>query len=174
MDQILNRDLLPDNTCFGCGLHNPAGLRIEVRRDPIARDRLRARFTPAPTMAGFPGIVHGGAIYAALDCLSSWVATLLGPNRGAGWLLRSAATTYHNPAPAGEPLEMSGWIARQGGEWEPAWVRTEARRADGMVCVEAEFKVVPIAPERLVKLAGIDEMPANWQALLSGRAEQES
>ena len=35
--------------------------------------------------------VAGGAIYTALDCLSTWVATLLGPNRGAAWVLRSAA-----------------------------------------------------------------------------------
>ena len=26
MDPILNRDLLPHNECFGCGLENAAGL----------------------------------------------------------------------------------------------------------------------------------------------------
>ena len=167
---ILNRDLLPHNTCFGCGLENPAGLRIEVRRDPADPGALRARFTPTAAMVGFPGIIHGGAVYTAMDCLSTWVATLLGPNRGAGWLLRSARTTYHNPAFAGEPLDLHGRIARQGDAWEPALVRIEARRADGTLCVEAEFKVVPIAPDRLVSLAGLGEIPANWQVFLSGGA----
>ena len=39
----------------------------------------------------------GGAIFTALDCLSTWVSTLLGPNRGAAWVLRSANAVYHNP-----------------------------------------------------------------------------
>lgn len=167
MEPILNRDLLPHNACFGCGLENPAGLRIEVRRDPGAEGTLRARFTPTAGMAGFPGITHGGAIYTALDCLSTWVATVLGPNRGAAWLLRSATTTYHKPAPAGEPLTLTGWIAQHAGEWDPVVVRAEARRADGALCVESEFKVVPLSPERFTQVAGIEELPANWRAFLS-------
>lgn len=71
MEQILNRDLLPNNQCFGCGLENPAGLRIEVIRDPGSAVTLRAHFLPSPGVAGFPGITHGGAIYTALDCLSA-------------------------------------------------------------------------------------------------------
>lgn len=168
MDRLLNRDLLPHNECFGCGLENPAGLRIEVTRDPAAERTLRGRFTPSPAMAGFPGITHGGVIYTALDCLSTWVASLLGPNRGAGWLLRSATTTYHKPAPTGQPLTLIGSIKHQAGAWEPLVVHTEARRADGELCVEAEFKVVPLSMEKLAAVAGIRELPANWRAFFSG------
>jgi acyl-coenzyme A thioesterase PaaI-like protein len=168
MEAILNRDVLPHNTCFGCGLENPHGLRIEIERDPVSAGVLRARFHPTTDMAGFPGVTHGGAIYTALDCLSTWVATLLGPNRTAGWLLRSATTTYHKPAPAGQPLALAGSIARQGGPWDPLVVRTEARRADGAVCVEADFKVVPLSQERLAQVAGIRELPENWRAFLAG------
>lgn len=165
---MLNRDLLPHNTCFGCGHENPAGLRIVVHTDPARGDILRAEFVPLPSMAGFPGITHGGVIYTALDCLSTWVATLLGPNRGAGWILRSATTKYHNPAPAGQPLILEGSIKHQAGAWDPVVVRTEARRQDGVICVEAEFKVVPLTPEKLTALAGLPELPANWRAFLEG------
>jgi len=168
MDTILNRDLLPRNTCFGCGLDNPSGLRIVVSADPAREGVLRAKFMPLESMTGFPGITHGGVIYTALDCLSTWVATLLGPNRGAGWILRSATTTYRNPAPAGQPLILEGSIKHQAGAWEPVVVRTEARRQDGEVCVEAEFKVVPLSPEKLSGIAGLRELPANWRAFLSG------
>lgn len=166
---MLNRDLLPDNHCFGCGHENHAGLRIEVQRDPASEDRLRARFTPTEHMAGFPGITHGGAIYTALDCLSTWVATVLGPNRGAAWLLRSASAVYHRPAPPGEPLALTGWIHEQGGSDAPLTVRTEARRADDVLCVEADFKVVPLEPEKLVRVAGLTAMPDNWKFFLSGK-----
>jgi acyl-CoA thioesterase FadM len=167
MEPILNRELLDDNTCFGCGPENPVGLRIEIRRDPASAVILLARFTPTDGMAGFPGITHGGAIYTALDCLSTWVATLLGPNRTAGWLLRSATTTYHKPAPTGALLTLRGWIRDQAGPWDPMVVQTEAVRADGALCVEAEFKVIPLSQERLVEVAEIDELPANWRAFLS-------
>lgn len=170
MEPILNRDLLPHNDCFGCGLENAAGLRIEVRRDPSLPRTLRGRFTPTAGMAGFPGITHGGAIYTALDCLSTWVATVLGPNREAGWLLRSATATYHKPAPTGQELTLAGTIRQQAGAWDPVVVHTEARRADGELCVEAEFKVVPLSREKLTAVAGIPELPANWQTFLSGAA----
>ena len=170
MEPILNRDLLPHNDCFGCGLENPAGLHIEVRRDPGKEGRLLGLFTPTAGMAGFPGITHGGAIYTALDCLSTWVATVLGPNRGAGWLLRSATATYHKPAPTGQALTLTGAIRQQAGAWDPVVVHTEARRADGELCVEAEFKVVPLSREKLTAVAGIPELPANWRTFLSGAA----
>jgi len=171
MEPILNRDLLRDNECFGCGLDNHTGLRIEVRRDPDSDGFLRGRFTPPPAgMAGFPGITHGGAIYTALDCLSTWVSTLLGPNREAAWLLRSATTTYHKPAPTGQPLTLIGSIRQQAGVWNPVVVHAEARRADGELCVEAEFKVVPLTHEKFTAVAGIRALPANWRAFLSGAA----
>lgn len=168
MDPILNRELLANNTCFGCGLENPTGLHIEICHEPGSQGTLRARFTPTENMGGFPGVTHGGAIYTALDCLSTWVATLLGPNRGAGWLLRSASTKYHKPASTAAPLTLRGWIKHQTGAWDPMVVQTEARRADGALCVEAEFKVVPLSPERLVQVAELEELPANWRAFLDG------
>ena len=168
MEQILNRDLLPNNQCFGCGLENPAGLRIEVTRDPASALSLRALFIPSPGVAGFPGITHGGAIYTALDCLSTWVSTLLGPNREAAWVLRAATTTYHKPAPPGQPLTLVGTIKHMAGAWDPLIVTTQARRSDGELCVEAEFKVVPLSLDKFKTVAGIPELPANWRFFLSG------
>ena len=95
LDPVLNRALLPGNTCFGCGHHNAAGLHIDVVRDPEEAQVLRGRFEPTADMIGFPGIVHGGAIFTALDCLSTWVAIVLGPNREAAWVLRSAWPPQH-------------------------------------------------------------------------------
>jgi len=168
MQTPLNRELLARNTCFGCGLENPHGLQIEVHHAPDSADSLQARFTPVEHMAGFPNITHGGAIYTALDCLSTWVATLLGPNRGAAWLLRSAQVTYHKPAATGSPLTLIGRIKDRGGPWDPVVVVTEARRSDGAVCVETEFKVVPLSHARFAEVAGISQLPDNWQAFLTG------
>jgi acyl-coenzyme A thioesterase PaaI-like protein len=166
MTIILNHTLLPGNSCFGCGVENPGGLAVEIFDDPDGERVLRARFTPTETMVGFPGIVHGGVIFTAMDCLSTWVATLLGPNRGAAWVLRSATAVYHYPAPSGEPLELLGRVREQGELWEPVVVATEARRTDGELCVQGEFKVVPLTHERLVEIAGLDQLPENWRRFL--------
>lgn len=170
MDRILNRDLLPHNTCFGCGLENPAGLHIEVYGDPAVDRELRARFMPSPAMTGFPGITHGGAIYTALDCLSTWVATLLGPNRGAAWVLRSAEIVYRAPALSDAALDLAGRVHEQAGPWEPLVVRGEARRTDGTLCVEGTFKVVPLSTEKFLGITGIERLPENWKAFLAGGA----
>jgi acyl-CoA thioesterase FadM len=95
------------------------------------------------------------------------VATLLGPNRRAGWILRSASVVYKKPAPVGQPITLFGRIVGQGGSWDPLTVRTEARRPDGALCVEAEFKVVPLSAEKLAEVAGIEGIPENWRAFLS-------
>src|SRR5262245_18984814 len=123
MASVLNRDLLAENTCYGCGLENPHGLRIEVERDPNSDGLLVARFHPALHMEGFPGITHGGALFTAMDCVSTWVAALLGPNRGAAWLLRSATATYHRPTPTDQPVTLLGSVKQRGGADEPLVVR---------------------------------------------------
>ena len=147
-------------------MENAAGLKIEVIRT-AGGDELQARFSPSSHMSGFPGITHGGAIYTALDCLSTWVSTLLGPNRSAAWILRSATTKYHKPAPAGQALTLTGRIKEQSGVWDPLIVATQAHRPDGELCVEAEFKVVPLPVDKLLSIAGLPELPANWQYFLS-------
>jgi acyl-coenzyme A thioesterase PaaI-like protein len=167
MDPILNRALLSHNTCFGCGLENPAGLQIEITRDPERADRLAGVFHTTEGMAGFPGIVHGGTIFTALDCLSTWVSALLGPNRGAAWLLRSATAVYHRPAPAGKPLRLAGWIQQSAGPWDSLLVVAEAYRSDGELCVSGEFKVIPVPQDRFREIAELEEIPENWRAFLT-------
>jgi acyl-coenzyme A thioesterase PaaI-like protein len=169
-DTPVNVSMLPGNTCFGCGHDNPAGLKIEVFREPVNRERLRGRFTPTERSAGFPNIAHGGSVYTALDCMSTWTATLLRKERGAVWILRSANVTYHSPVPLGRPVNLVGRIVSQRGAWQPVEVRAEARAGDGEILVDGTFKVVPLNVERFKKLAGIDELPAGYEEFLRASA----
>jgi acyl-coenzyme A thioesterase PaaI-like protein len=60
--------------CFGCGLDNPAGLRLDGFT--IADGSVTAPFTPNQTFAGFEGVLHGGIVATALDEISAWAAML--------------------------------------------------------------------------------------------------
>ena len=171
--EILNRDLLPDNVCFGCGHDNTDGLHIEVRRDPERDDRLAGILRPGEHMIGFPGITHGGVLYTAMDCMAAWTAVVLRRDTPAFWILRSAAVTYHRPARQGDDVALAGWIETEDGEWDPIVVRTEARDPEGSLLTDGTFKVVPLTAERFKKVSGVDEIPANWAAFVgSGRGEE--
>lgn len=166
MTELINRDLLAGNCCFGCGHDNPDGLKIEVTRDPEAADRLTGIFEPKDYMTGIPGIIHGGAIFTALDCMAAWAPTYLRRETRAIWILRSASIKYHRPARQGQTLLLSSLIVEETGEWAPVIVRAEARDREGTLLAEGSFKLLPLGREKFKAIAGIDELPENWRHLL--------
>jgi len=168
MDEpCLNEERLPGNDCFGCGLSNPAGLRIELARDPDDGERVVGTFVPREEMTGFPGIVHGGVIYTALDCLAMWTAATLRAEPGVAWLLRSATVKYHRPGRAGELLALSGVIKEGGAPGSPVVVHAEARNGRDEVVVDGDFKVVPLSVDRFTGITGVEELPENWTRFLT-------
>jgi acyl-coenzyme A thioesterase PaaI-like protein len=166
---IVNRDLLPGNTCFGCGFDNPHGLHIALHADPDRPDGLVGTFDPPAHGVGFPGLVHGGAVYTALDCAAAWTPTALRPAIGAIWILRSAEVKYLKAAFLGRPLAIRTAIVEEGGPWEAMKVRAEARDAEGDVVVEGVFKVIPLPPDRFLRVAGIERFPPGWEAFFASR-----
>ena len=55
---------LHKNQCFGCGPHNPVGLKLSFKMDG---DILRTEYTPGEVFQGWPGLVHGGILGLILD-----------------------------------------------------------------------------------------------------------
>lgn len=164
--QPLNHALLPENTCFGCSAHNPVGLHVEIRRDPDAPGTLVATLEPSESHTGFPGIVHGGVLFSALDCLAAWVPTVLRPETKAIWILRTARITFHRATRAGTRVTLRGSIAPEAETTEGLGVRTEARDETGALLADAEFMVRPLAPDKFRRVAGGIEIPAGWRRLL--------
>jgi acyl-coenzyme A thioesterase PaaI-like protein len=165
-NKILNRDLLPGNTCFGCGHENPGGLQIEIRRDPEKVDQLIGTFNPTHRTTGFPGIIHGGAIFTALDCMAFWTLTILRKEVKAFWILRSANIRYLRPAHDGTPLHLVSYIINEGERGDPADVHAEARDTDGNLLAMGQFTVVPLSPVKFQEVTNIEEIPENWKTLL--------
>lgn len=166
--EIINQDILEDNDCFGCGMFNPHGLKIEVTRDPGNPKRLLSCFYPKDHMIGFPGITHGGVIYTALDCLASWTPTILLPETKAAWILQGANIRYLRPAHQGMALQLSARIKKPSAAWCPVTVQAQARDEDGHLLVEGRFKLVPLGLDRFKSVTGLDRIPQNWRRLLDG------
>lgn len=166
-DEIVNRDLVPDNACFGCGLENPDGLHIELRRDGRHTHRLVGTLVPEERHSAYPGITHGGILLTALGCLAGWLPAALRRDDRRVWLLRSATdVTFHRPARTGQPLTLRGTIVREGGPDDPMTVRTEVEAADGQLVAEAQFTLIPLRPERFRRVAGEEGMTPGWRRLL--------
>lgn len=164
--EMINRYFLPGNDCFGCGHENEHGLQITVFRDHKHQDHLLGHFKPKAHMVGFPGITHGGAIYTALDCLASWAPTILKPEMKAAWMLRSAEIKYLRPSHPGSVLTLRALMPKTTKTWRPLVVQTTAHNEAGDLLIKGNFKVVPLPPEKLKAIAGLDELPENWRRLL--------
>lgn len=165
--ELINRDFLEGNDCFGCGHLNENGLKIEVFRDSEDKTRLIGRLEPKRHMTGFPGMTHGGVIYTALDCLASWTPTILLSEMKAAWVLKSASIKYLRPALGFGSITLSaGLIKGTVSTWQPVSVQAEARDEAGTLLVSGRFKMMPLSVDRFKKVADLDEIPLNWQRLL--------
>ena len=60
---------LRENSCFGCGDHNPIGLHLRFER---SGEGVEARYRPRADDQGFPGFVHGGLLGLLLDEAMAW------------------------------------------------------------------------------------------------------
>jgi len=59
----------PDNPCFGCGPKTPGGLHLKFFK---AGDEVVAETTFGDSFSAWPGQVHGGIVFAALECTCQW------------------------------------------------------------------------------------------------------
>lgn len=91
----------PANRCFVCGPDNPIGLHLVFRLEDGA---CVAEFTPGPDHVGYPGVVHGGMIYSALDdVMANWLYL-----QGARAYTARCEIRYREPASPGDTLSLSG------------------------------------------------------------------
>lgn len=99
----------PEDRCFGCGHGNPDGLRLRFRR--TGPGAVEAPYTGPESVAGAPGVIHGGVQAAVLDEVLGMAATL-----DAGPELNVATVDFHlryrRPAPTGRPLLARGRLLR--------------------------------------------------------------
>ncbi len=94
--------------CFVCGWENPIGLKVAFYAE---EGRVRGQFTPDERHQGFPGLVHGGILFALLDEVISRAAYLRGD-----WVLTGRVEArYARPARIGETLSLEGWVERAAG-----------------------------------------------------------
>jgi uncharacterized protein (TIGR00369 family) len=92
------------NRCFGCGLDNPAGLKLEFL---LAPDGAVVSLPVVPkAFEGHPGFLHGGVIATLLDeAMSKAVRALSQPS-----MTRKIEVEFLRPVPCEAPLRVEGRV----------------------------------------------------------------
>lgn len=127
---VLNTDL-NEGMCFGCGKHNPIGLKLNFTRDG---DTLRAEFIPNKVHQGWPGVVHGGILACLLDEAMSNAAYA----EGVVCLTASMQIRLRQPVKVEVPLVITALITKKNRKL----IETKARVCleDGTVVAESTAK----------------------------------
>jgi uncharacterized protein (TIGR00369 family) len=126
-------ELNDDGMCFGCGRHNPIGLKLDFR---LEDGEYVTEFTPAREHQGWMEITHGGILATLVDEAMGRLAW----TQGYRAVTAEMAIKYKRPARTGEGLRIAASIESVEGRLVKC--KAEIRRPDGTVVVEATAKMV--------------------------------
>jgi len=126
--------------CFVCGEDNERGVQLlDIRREG---DIVRATFNPQAFQQGFPGVMHGGIVFAVLDEAMAYACVLVGGRWAA---TAKTEVRFRKATPIDEPLRLEGGITKGDGRRFSTW--SKLYRADGSLTAEATGLFVPVPAE---------------------------
>jgi len=128
--------LTDDGLCFGCGPHNPVGLKLTFAWDG---DTCVTRWTPLPEHQGWADRVHGGLLALVLDEVLSRAAL---ERHGLHWVTAELTTRLKRPAPVGCPLRAQARIVA---------VRPRLIICEGAIRTESDGAVIATGQAKLMR-----------------------
>lgn len=124
--------LYPTLTCFGCGLANKRGLRLQSYADG---EQYVAQFLPWPEHDNGIGYLNGGIIGTVLDCHSAAAVVDTADQRGwralgdapLPYVTAGLDVRYRRPAPLREPVTLRAEVtaASEGEITAHVWLEHE-------------------------------------------------
>lgn len=124
--------------CFGCGVNNPAGLKLKFTNDG---DEARSEFTISKHYEGWPGFMHGGIICAILD--EAMAYTFFPQIKG---VTAKADFRFRQPAPVGVPMVVTARLVKKTRKLLTITAIMTLR--DGTVVAEATAQAYVLDPAR--------------------------
>jgi uncharacterized protein (TIGR00369 family) len=97
---------LHKNQCFGCGEHNPIGLKLKFKKED--KGVVRAECAVPRVFQGWPGLVHGGILSLLLDEAMNNVAY----HEGVICITASMDIRLRQPVKVEVPLTITGKITK--------------------------------------------------------------
>lgn len=166
---VINRDLMPNNDCFGCGLENPQSMGIQLYDREDGVEGLKGTFTSPQHATAFPNLVHPGAFFTSLVCLSVWTPYRLRCQTKAVWFLTDSQLSFCKAAMLTEQHQLISHFAEEHDQWDPVTIGVQATDNSGDTLVIGEFQLHPFTPEQAMEIAGVSELPESWKTLLDSK-----
>jgi acyl-coenzyme A thioesterase PaaI-like protein len=96
--------------CFGCGVDNPIGLRLDGFEQ--VGDTVRTTFAPRQDFHGLSDLLHGGIVAAGLDEIMAWTAILV---ENVMVMTGTLDLRYRKPAPVDATFTLEGELVERRG-----------------------------------------------------------
>jgi acyl-coenzyme A thioesterase PaaI-like protein len=138
MRQSVQARYAPANHCFGCGVANPKGLRLESHEAADGHG-LVASWSPEPHHEAFTGVLNGGIIGTLLDCHGNWTAALhLMRSAGAERPPCTVTAEFHvrlrRPTPTDAPVRLRARVVESGADRATVEAELEAHGVVTATC----------------------------------------
>jgi acyl-coenzyme A thioesterase PaaI-like protein len=98
----------PDNPCFGCGPNNIHGLNLKFLK--VDDNKIIAEKTFDERYSAWTGQVHGGIVFAALECTCQWTFYA---TKGRVGPTESFGISFPSRVLVGEPTKLIGTAMRE-------------------------------------------------------------
>lgn len=145
--------------CYGCGPHNPAGLRLRFER---VGDEVVTRFTPSEGMEGPPNVFHGGLQATLVDEVAGWACVGLLGRMG---FTTSLNVRYIRPVQINVEVEARGRVAARNNNVVAVEVRLRQNGKNALM--GTVHYMLPDAEKAAQYLGG--EVPESWRWLFEER-----
>ncbi len=139
------RTYLPTSpTCFVCGEENHAGLQGNFY---VEDDTVHMPLHAKDHHCGYPEVVHGGVVAAALDECMAWAST-----RATGRMCITGRMTirYKDRTPAISGLVARAWVTKS--NKRIAYAAADLSDATGRVYAQAEGVFMPVSAEETLRV----------------------
>lgn len=145
--------------CYGCGPHNPAGLRLRFER---VGDEVVTRFTPGEGLEGPPNVFHGGLQATLVDEVAGWACVGLLGRMG---FTTSLNVRYIRPVQINVEVEARGRVAARSGNVVAIDVRL--KQVGKTALMGTVHYMLPDAEKAAQYLGGA--VPESWRWLFEER-----
>ena len=99
--------LLKDKRCFVCGVENPHGLKLAVKK--TGDSEVTVEFMAADRYRGWSDFLHGGVLTLIFDEMMGWLSRYMGHDA----MTARLEVRYRKPVPLGSRVLFSAVLQRK-------------------------------------------------------------
>ena len=134
-----------DRDCFGCGQHNPQGLRMTFATNG---EQLRSQLVIPEHLRGWSHLVHGGVTTTMLDEMMGWAGIYF---LNKFLLTRDIKVRFRLPVFVGETVTVVGYVSEHSSD-KRAVLAAELYKSKGQLAAKAEGDFALFEPQRFAEL----------------------